>query len=99
MNPNAGVDFRSSKSNDAGVTAAPTFSQTLTAALKAKGLTQLAFAKKIGSSPASVSAWVNGGEEPRIATLKEIALALDTTPGELLAGRWRRARRSSKRAA
>lgn len=86
-------------SNVGRVTTAPTFGQTLAAALKARKLTQAAFAKRIGRPPSSVSAWVNDGEEPRIATLKEIAEALDTTPAELLAGRWRRVRRATKTAA
>lgn len=81
-------------SNVGRVTTAPTFGQTLIRALRAKKLTQVAFARMGGWSPASVSDWVNGNEEPRLATLKEIADALDTTAGELLAGRWRRARRT-----
>ena len=74
------------------MTTAHTFGQTLTRALRAKKLTQVAFATMGGWSPASVNAWIHDHEEPRIATLKEIAVALGTSPAELLAGRWRRPR-------
>jgi transcriptional regulator with XRE-family HTH domain len=68
------------------VTAAHTFGQTLGKALRARGLTQLAFAERIGSPVSSVNAWINGNEEPRLGTLLRIARGLDTSVAKLLTG-------------
>lgn len=90
-NPNRAIDLSSDMVKMDGVTTS-TFGQTLTKALRTRGLTQIAFARMGGWSPASVNAWIHDQEEPRIATLKEIAATLETTPAKLLAGQWRRGR-------
>ena len=76
-----------------------TLGQTLLAALEAKGLTQATFAKKIGKTRSTVHGWCRDKTKPRLDTLSQIASGLDTTVAELMAGRWRKPRAISKRAA
>lgn len=69
-----------------------TLGKTILAALRARGLTQAALAKKMGKTRSTIHAWCHDKAQPRLNTVSQIANALDTTVAELLAGRWRRAR-------
>jgi len=78
--------------------AAPDISDTITRALEAKGLSQADLSRLLDTTRSTVHAIVHGKRKPRLDTLTRIADVLDTSVSELLAGRWRRIRRTTKAA-
>lgn len=59
--------------------------KNIAAMRKRAGLTQAAFAKKLGVTKVTVSRWETGARGLTADTLERIALALSCTPGELFA--------------
>ena len=60
------------------------FSKNLRDALKNSKKTQQDLADYLGTTQATVSRWINGENEPDLATLIEICLYVDETPNDLL---------------
>ena len=60
------------------------FSKNLREALKNSKKTQQDLADYLGTTQATVSRWINGENEPDLATLIEICLYVDETPNDLL---------------
>ena len=55
-------------------------------ARKKLGLTQEEVAERSGVHPTEVSRIEAGKRDPRVSTLKRLAVAVETTPGQLLNG-------------
>ncbi len=53
-------------------------------AIKAAGMTQAEFARRLGKAPTEVNRWVKGETVPSLDALDQIAIALNTTVASLL---------------
>ena len=56
------------------------FGGKVKALLEERGMSQRDFARKLGATEVTVSRYVNGKREPRIATILKIAEILNVTP-------------------